>query len=120
MTAIHHIEVTVSDLKRSIEFYKALFLELGWTELRSGMYILDGCEVYLKEGKSSDSSSHYGPRHVCFRARSRDEVNRVGALLKSRGASIIRGPLAVPKYSATYYTVDFRDPDGFVLEVAHA
>ncbi len=119
MSAIDHIEITVSDLARSRDFYKALLLGLGWKELRPGMYLKDGCEVYLKAAAAVESGPHYGPRHICFRAGSRDEVDRVGALLKSSKASILRGPLAMPEYSATYYTVDFRDPDGFVLEVAH-
>jgi catechol 2,3-dioxygenase-like lactoylglutathione lyase family enzyme len=119
MSAIHHIELSVSDLARSSDFYKALLVGLGWTELRSGMYLKDGCEVYLKAVADAESGPRHGPRHVCFRAASREDVDRTGVLLRSRGASILRGPLAMPQYSATYYTVDFRDPDGFVLEVAH-
>jgi catechol 2,3-dioxygenase-like lactoylglutathione lyase family enzyme len=83
------------------------------------MYLRDGCEVYLKAVAAVGSGPHHGPRHLCFRAASHAEVDRTGALLKSRGASILRGPLAMPESSATYYTVDVRDPDGFVLEVAH-
>ena len=119
MGAIHHIEISVSALARSSDFYKSLLLGLGWKELRPGMYLKDSSEVYLKAAAATGSGPHHGPRHICFRASSRDEVDRTGALLKSRKASIIRGPLAMPNYSATYYTVDFRDPDGFVLEVAH-
>jgi catechol 2,3-dioxygenase-like lactoylglutathione lyase family enzyme len=119
MSAIHHIELSVSDLARSGDFYRALLLGLGWKELRPGMYLKDGCEVYLKAVAAAESGPRHGPRHVCFRAASRDEVDRTGALLKSRGASILRGPQAMPQYGETYYTVDFRDPDGFVLEVAH-
>ena len=119
MNPIHHIELTVSDLVRSLDFYKTLLLALDWKELRSGIYLKDGCEIYLKAAPISDAGLHCGPRHICLRASSRDEVDRIGALLTSRGTPIIRGPLAMQKYSATYYTVDFRDPDGFVLEVAH-
>ncbi len=119
MSAIHHVEVTVSDLARSRDFYASLLSELGWKELRPGMYLKDGCEVYLKAAVASEPGLHYGPRHICFRAGSRDEVDRIGAWLKSEKASVIRGPLAMPEYGATYYTVDFHDPDGFVLEVAH-
>jgi catechol 2,3-dioxygenase-like lactoylglutathione lyase family enzyme len=119
MSAIHHIEMNVSDVARSCDFYKSLLLGLGWKELRPGMYLKDGCEVYLKAAAAAGSGPRHGPRHVCFRAASRDEVDRTAALLKSKDASILRGPLAMPEYGATYYTVDFRDPDGFVLEVAH-
>jgi len=32
---------------------------------------------------------------------------------------VLRGPVEMPDYSKSYYTVDFRDSDGYVLEVAH-
>ena len=120
-SAIHHIELSVSDLGRSTEFYAALFRELGWKPLRATMWILDGCEVYLKEVKPSGdpSGAHFGPRHVCFRAPSREVVDRVSSVLRSLGAVVVRGPVAMPQYSPTYYTFDFHDPDGFVIEVAH-
>jgi catechol 2,3-dioxygenase-like lactoylglutathione lyase family enzyme len=119
MSALSHIEITVSDLARSRDFYKSLLVGLGWKELAPGMYLKDGCEVYLKAEVLSHTGPCYGPRHLCFRAGSREEVDRIGVLLESDNAVIIRGPLPMPTYSATYYTVDFRDPDGFVLEVAH-
>jgi catechol 2,3-dioxygenase-like lactoylglutathione lyase family enzyme len=119
MSAIHHIELSVSDLARSSGFYKALLSGLGWSELRPGMYLKDGCEIYLQAAAASESGPRHGPRHICFRAGSRNDVDRVGTLLQAMNASVIRGPVAMPQYSATYYTVDFRDPDGFVLEVAH-
>ncbi len=116
---IHHIEMTVSNMQTSAAFYGALLRTLGWTELRRGMYIRDGSEIYLKETKVVAVPAHVGPRHICFRAGSRAEVDQVGRLLHELGAVILRGPIAMPEYGGTYYTVDFRDPDGFVLEVAH-
>ena len=44
---------------------------LAWTELRRGMYLRDGCEIYLKEAKVEGAQAHVGPRHICFRAGSR-------------------------------------------------
>lgn len=82
------------------------------------MYVKEGCEIYLKEARMVGSDRSYGPRHICLRADSRDDVDRVGALLRAGKAQVIRGPLAMPEYGASYYTVDFRDPDGFVIEVA--
>jgi catechol 2,3-dioxygenase-like lactoylglutathione lyase family enzyme len=117
--AIHHIEMNVSDLVRSRAFYRRLLLALGWRELSPGMYLNDGCEIYLKAGTQAHAGAHYGPRHICLRASSREEVDQIGELLASENVPIIRGPQPMPEYSPAYYTVDFRDPDGFVLEVAH-
>ena len=46
-------------------------------------------------------------------------VNRTGEYVKNSGVEIIRGPLIVEKYSLDYYTVDFYDLDGCILEVTH-
>jgi catechol 2,3-dioxygenase-like lactoylglutathione lyase family enzyme len=119
MSAIHHVELWVSDLSRSRAFYERLLLALGWTVLRPGLYLKDGCEIYLTAAPRAQAGDHYGPRHLCLRASSRDEVDRIGASLVAENVPILRGPQAMPQYSPTYYTVDFRDPDGFVLEVAH-
>jgi catechol 2,3-dioxygenase-like lactoylglutathione lyase family enzyme len=118
VSAIHHIEITVSDPARSAAFYRALLLALDWRELHPGAYVKDGCEIHLKRGDAAPGRA-FGPRHVCFRAASRDVVDRVGGVLRAAGAVVLRGPQPMPQYSPTYYTVDVRDPDGFVLEVAH-
>ena len=118
-TPIHHVEVSVSDLERSRAFYKSLLLALGWNEARPGMYLKDGCEIYLKATTGAEHGPHYGARHICLRASSREEVDRVGALLAAAKVPTLRGPKSMLEYGPTYYTVDFRDPDGFVLEVAH-
>ncbi|WP_461488347.1 VOC family protein [Pontibacter sp. HJ8] len=60
-----------------------------------------------------------GVRHICFHAVSRAVVDQVGEWLKNRKGDLLRGPQEMPLYSVSYYTVDFRDPNGFVLEVAH-
>jgi catechol 2,3-dioxygenase-like lactoylglutathione lyase family enzyme len=119
MSPIHHIELTVSDRTASSRFYGPLLSALGWKELRPGTYLKDGCEIYMQESRTAATERSFGPRHVCFRAGSRAEVDRVGEILRGLGARILRGPQAMPEYGATYYTVDFRDPDGFVLEVVH-
>ena len=69
-----------------------------------------------KEVPKTDTA---GPRHLCFQATSRDVVDAVGSLLTGSGATVLRGPVEMADYSQGYYTVDFRDPDGYVLEVAH-
>jgi catechol 2,3-dioxygenase-like lactoylglutathione lyase family enzyme len=81
MSAIHHVEMTVSDLARSAEFYGRLLPALGWKRPRPGTFQKDGCEIYLQAKTLPAAGPHYGPRHVCFHAASRAEVDRIGALL---------------------------------------
>ena len=54
---------------------------------------------------------------MAFTADSRDEVDRVAALLDSIGAREIDGPSEA--YGPNYYAVFFEDPDGNKLEVCH-
>ena len=57
-----------------------------------------------------------GLHHLCLRARSREDVDRVAAVLKEIKAKIVRGPLE-GTWAPGYYYVLFEDPDGIRLEV---
>jgi len=60
-----------------------------------------------------------GPLHKCFQAVEKEVVNHVYLYLLTKKVRIIRKPVLVPEYSAGYYTIDFYDPNGYVLEVAY-
>jgi len=115
---INHIEYWVHDLNRSLRLFTALFSLLGWKQLSKTEFSCGTCVFYFAEKpvRRNDSS---GVRHVCFTAPSRQTVDQVARTLRSEDAEILRGPLEMPDYSEAYYTVDFRDPDGNVVEVAH-
>jgi len=115
---INHIEFWVSNRARSLAFYEALFRAIGWRHKGEGEFSSGSTTFYLVE-KPVKRQDAAGPRHVCFQAVSRAVVDAVATLLRERSAEIIRGPLEMPEYSTGYYTVDFRDPDGYVVEVAH-
>ena len=115
---ISHIEFWVKDLEASLRFYSQLFPLIGWHALTRTSYSCGVHEIYFKEVPVPLHDS-LGVRHICFHATSREVVDAVGAWLTNTGGNIIRGPQPMPQYDASYYTVDFRDPNGFVLEVAH-
>lgn len=115
---ISHLEFWVKDLEESLAFYSRLFPLIGWHELTRTSFSCGVHEIYFKEVPLPLHDS-LGVRHICFHAASRDVVDRVGVWLRSTGGTVIRGPQPMPQYDASYYTVDFRDPNGFVLEVAH-
>lgn len=115
---INHIEFWVSDRKRSMDFYRPLFQLIGWREMANGTFSSGRIEIYFKEEKVKKTDS-IGPRHICFQAVDRETVDNVARFLVEAKASIIRGPVERPEYSPGYYTVDFRDPDSYVIEVAY-
>jgi catechol 2,3-dioxygenase-like lactoylglutathione lyase family enzyme len=115
---INHIELWVSNLERSQAFYAQLFRAIGWRQKGDTEFSSGSTTCYLVEQPVTRVDG-VGPRHVCFQAVSRGVVDDVASMLRSASAEIIRGPVEMPEYSKDYYTVDFRDPDGYVLEVAH-
>ena len=57
-----------------------------------------------------------GLDHLCWRVRSRADVDAVYALLASMGAEIVRPPQEGP-WAPGYYSLSFLDPEGIRLEV---
>jgi catechol 2,3-dioxygenase-like lactoylglutathione lyase family enzyme len=57
-----------------------------------------------------------GLHHVCFRARSREDVDRCHAFLLEIGATVVHGPEPGP-WAPGYYSVLFEDPIGTRLEL---
>ncbi len=114
---IKHIEFWVSDLKRSMKFYKGIFDVLGWDLVEKNTFTNGQTKIYFLEQKVKIQKT-IGPRHICFLAISRKVVNEVGDFLVKSDHKIIRGPMESKYKNRSSYTIDFRDPDGYVIEVA--
>jgi catechol 2,3-dioxygenase-like lactoylglutathione lyase family enzyme len=115
---INHIECWVRDMKRSQQFYAPIFEAAGWRKLGDGEFSSGETMIYFLERPVTRVDTA-GPRHICLQAVSREVVDQVGKLLAAAKATVLRGPMEMPEYSPGYYTVDFRDPDGYIVEVAH-
>jgi hypothetical protein len=59
--------------------------------------------------------SRVGLHHLCLRARSRDDVDRLHALLQDMGVTVIQAPQE-GTWAPGYYSVLFEDLDGIRLE----
>ena len=64
------------------------------------------------------SQNRVGLHHLCFRAREREDVDKVGELLREMNAHIDRGPME-GDFAPGYYYIAFEDPDGIRLEINH-
>jgi len=122
-----HVILTVDDLARSWAFYDPILRYFGMQP------VFDGEEfVYWVGGKTAIGLQPCEPRHsgerfvqyrvglhhLCFRARSREDVDSAGRFLADRGATIVRGPME-GGWAPGYYYVLFEDPDGIRLELCH-
>lgn len=123
---LHHIELYVSDLKRSVEFWGWFLEELGYSpfqEWESGRSwkIEETYIVFVQtEERFLDVPYHrcrVGLNHLAFHADSRQQVNDITEKLKSKGIPILyekQHPFAGGK---DYYAVYFEDPDRMKVEL---
>jgi len=122
-----HVILTVRDFAKAREFYGALLPFLGLTP------VVDGAEYFYCVGgrtalgirpasgphaRESFTQERSGLHHLCFRARSREDVDAVHDFLAVRGAVIVHKGEEGP-WAPGYYSVLFEDPDGIRLEVNH-
>ena len=127
---IHHIDLVVSSIERSLPFYRDLLGPLGWHRIgevegergETIWYIFGpGSSVGLREAQSaSEEADRYrvGLHHVAFEASSRAAVDDRAHWLRERGEEIESGPEEY-SYQPGYYAVFFYDPDGIKLEILH-
>ena len=134
MDAIDHLDLVVTSLSRSLDFYRGLLEPLGYTGIREiegergerVVYLVrhgGGGSVSVREAQSEVGEASYdryavGLHHVAFAASSRTVVDDRAAWARSYGAEIESGPREYP-YTPGYYAVFIHDPDGLKLEVLH-
>jgi len=129
INGIAHVMLTVADFPRARDFYGRILPALGLKPLidADGMYyciggrtavgIQRGSEDYVKGGDRF-VQGRVGLHHVCFRARSRDDVDAMHALLSEMEATIVHGPEEAG-FAPGYYSILFEDPEGIRLEMNH-
>jgi catechol 2,3-dioxygenase-like lactoylglutathione lyase family enzyme len=123
---LHHIELYVSNLKRSIDFWGWFLDELGYEpfqEWESGRSWRMG-EMYIvfvqAETRFLDIPYHRGRvglNHLAFHAASRQQVDEIARKLRGRGVTILyadKHPFAGGK---DHYALYFEDPDRMKVEL---
>ncbi len=124
---LHHIELYVSDLERSVAFWTPLMNFLGLEEERwSGgvNYVRGQSETYLcllpaprEHLAAGYHRKRIGLNHLAFRGESRAQVDLIAKWITDNGHTLLyqdRHPFAG---GANYYAVFFEDPDRIKLEV---
>ena len=130
-TGVHHVDLVVSSIQRSLPFYRELLGPLGWHgvhevegERGETIHYLfgPGSGIGLREALSPSEAPvdryRVGLHHLALEASSRSVVNERAEWLRSQGAEIESGPSEY-WYSPGYYAVFFFDPDGLKLEIVH-
>lgn len=127
INGIAHTILTVRDMATSRPFYRTLLSHLGLSEIVDSetlLYFVGGrTAVGIRPAGQSVAQQRFdqqrcGLHHLCFRARSREDVDSVFTLVASLGATVVHPPEDGP-WVPGYYSVLFEDPDGIRLEVNH-
>jgi glyoxylase I family protein len=128
---MHHVDIVVSSLERSLPFYRELLRPLGYTEADTAqgergevIWYLDGegvgASLGIREAQSDPGRAYdryaIGLHHLAFEAASRESVDERYRWALQQGVEIENEPREWP-YVAGYYATFFHDPDGLKLEV---
>jgi glyoxylase I family protein len=130
---LHHLDIVVSSLERSLPLYRELLEPLGYVELYEvvgergePVWYLDGegvgASLSLREAQSPAAAPYdrysVGLHHLAFEAASREVVDERLAWARAQGLEIENEPREW-SYVPGYYAGFFHDPDGMKLEIVH-
>lgn len=127
---LYHIQINVSDKKKSFDFYTDLLGVLGYKKLMEEKFTLgltNGLtDVWLvktsdKYKKNKFHRKNTGLNHLAFGVSSKEDVDKlVKEFLEPRGIKpLYDSPREYPEYIKGYYAVFFEDPDRVKLEVTY-
>jgi len=133
---IDHIQITVKDLTSAVAFYDKFLPLIGFDPGAKGHATIEAHDFEVVEYSHprlafaitsprnafrNDNVHRRKPgslHHLAFRARSREEVDRIHEQLKALGANVVSPPRLYPEYKPSgYYAVFFKDPHGIKYEV---
>jgi glyoxylase I family protein len=130
-SGVHHVDLVVSSIERSLPFYRDLLAPLGFHRIgevegergETIWYLAGpGSEIGLREAQTETAGPYdryrVGLHHLALEVASRAAVDERTEWLRSQGAEIESGPQEYA-YMPGYYAVFFYDPDGIKLELVH-
>jgi catechol 2,3-dioxygenase-like lactoylglutathione lyase family enzyme len=121
--SLEHIDIYVSDLGRSGEFWGAFLMDLGyrefaksatgwsWTNGESTVFLLQAEEDYLNPPYHR---KRVGMNHLAFGVPESSQVDALAAQLQERNVPLLYGG---PRAGRKTYAVFFEDPDRIKIEV---
>ena len=127
LNGVAHVYITVADFGACLPFYEKLlpFLDMRCLVRTDTLYYCVGSRtgIGIRAADPEHRETPFDPgraglHHLCLRARSREDVDRVFAFVADLGARIVHPPQE-DDWAPGYYSVLFEDPGGTRLEVNH-
>jgi catechol 2,3-dioxygenase-like lactoylglutathione lyase family enzyme len=124
INGIAHTFLTSGNFPAARAFYSQLLPFLGLKPVMDGdgyYYCVGGktgIGIQASDRQSDDNrfnQSSSGLHHLCFRLRSREDVEELHHFLESINAKVVHAPQE-DGWAPGYYSVLFEDPDGIRLE----
>jgi catechol 2,3-dioxygenase-like lactoylglutathione lyase family enzyme len=123
---LHHIEIYVSNLSKTNDFWEWFLTDLGYVQYQKwdhGISWKYG-ETYLvfvqAEERFLDIPYHrcrVGLNHLAFHAKSREHVDEITEALRKKGIQILYKDKHPNAGGKDYYAVFFEDPDRIKVEL---
>lgn len=123
---LHHVEMYVSNLKKSTTFWKWFLEDLGYVEsqkwehgvsFKLGDTYLVFVQVLDQFKTPAFHRCRVGLNHLAFHARDRAHVEQVKTELQKRGVPILYPEEHPDAEDANYYALYFEDPDRIKVEL---
>lgn len=123
---IHHIEIYVSDLKTSLDFWSWFLEALGYTSFQKWdggqSWKIDETYIVFVQTKERFLDVQYhrsrvGLNHLAFHARSRQQVDEMTNELEEKGMTILYQEQHPFAGGDSHYAVYFEDPDRIKVEL---
>ncbi|MGI9322203.1 MAG: VOC family protein [Pseudomonadales bacterium] len=127
VNGIAHIQMTINNAKEGLPFWEKLCHFLDMKTLikndttiycigsRTGILVREAPKDKKQTTFDQDTS---GLHHICFRARSNDDVDNIHDFVANElNAKIVHPPEDGSQFAPGYYSVLFEDPDGIRIEV---
>jgi len=122
---LHHVEIYVSDLKRSREFWSWLLKEVDyqiyqeWDEgfsLKLGKTYIVFVQTESKYNETIYHRCQTGLNHLAFQGGTRNDIDILTTKLRERGVTILYNDKHPFAGGLGYYAVYFEDPDRIKVE----
>lgn len=123
---IYEAHLPVSNLKKSIEFYKKLDLEIAYQQEKLVFFWIEKGRSWLGLWETDKVKIPYHPslRHIAFQI-DRDDMQGIKEWLKERDIDIStnfgfppeKQPLVLPNNPQAHTAIYFKDPDGNSIEL---
>ncbi len=109
-SGIRHVGLKVTDLSRSLRFYRSILGLDGKTSKQGVAHVPSGADMLVLHGKGYGITDfHFG-----FRVDSPSKVDKWQAWLRSRNIKIYQKVT-----EEKYRSIKIRDPDGYWIEISY-